>query len=293
MLLAAPAILALPRIAQAAGSGVLRVAYAGSMGVVMDRVLGPAFTKQTGAQFQGIGQGAYGLARLLAAGTLQADVFVSVTAGPIRVLQHAKKVGSAVPVASTEMVIAYSKTSRFAGALAAGPWWKVLEQPGFRFGRTDPHTDPQGRNIIFTMRLAERYYHQPGFSHRVLGSVTNPAQIFTEPSLLSRLDAGQLDASSGYRSATVLRGLSMVTLPPEINLGDPSMDSAWYSKVGLTLDGKTSHPEPLVFYAAVLNNAANPQAARQFVALMTGHAGQQAFESHGYSPARGGALSAA
>jgi molybdate/tungstate transport system substrate-binding protein len=45
----------------AQAAGVFRVAYAGSMGVVMDRFVGPAFAKANDVEFQGIGQGAYGL----------------------------------------------------------------------------------------------------------------------------------------------------------------------------------------------------------------------------------------
>src|SRR5262249_24159588 len=63
---------------------VIRVAYAGSMGVVMDRFIGPAFAKATNVEFQGIGQGSYALARQLEARLLQADVFVPITAAPIQ-----------------------------------------------------------------------------------------------------------------------------------------------------------------------------------------------------------------
>ncbi|MFG1480075.1 substrate-binding domain-containing protein [Xanthobacter sp. V4C-4] len=128
----------------------VRVAYAGSMGVVMDRAIGPAFTAQTGAPVQGIGQGAYGLARLVAGGQIQADVFVSITPGPIEILRAAGLVDGAVPVASTAMVIVYNASGPNAAAFEAAragqaEWWKVLENPAVKFGRTDPATDPQAR----------------------------------------------------------------------------------------------------------------------------------------------------
>ena len=44
----------------------LHVAYAGSMGAVMDMHLGPAFAKTHHVTYQGEGQGAYGLAHLIA-----------------------------------------------------------------------------------------------------------------------------------------------------------------------------------------------------------------------------------
>ena len=61
------------------------------------------------------------------------------------------------------------------------------------------------RAIIFTMLLAQSFCNQPGLAARILGDYQNPQQIFAEPSLLSRLEAGQLDAASGYLSATSSR----------------------------------------------------------------------------------------
>lgn len=275
----------------------IRVAYAGSMGVVMDRVLGPAFEKAHDVQFQGVGMGAYALARLLAAKQQQADVFVSITPGPINVVQKAGLLGEGVPVASTQMVITYSPKSRFASqfeAAAAGrtPWWQVLKSPGLRFGRTDPATDPQGQNIIFTMLLAERYYNQPDLVSTILGSYQNPTQIFTEPSLLTRLEAAQIDAASGYQSATISHHLPYVPLPDEINLSNPDKVNGWYSKVEFTItlpSGKetTLQTQPLVFYAGVLRNAQNPELGRKFVEFLLSPEGQKLFRDAGYAEPKG------
>ncbi|MFH3479307.1 extracellular solute-binding protein [Xanthobacter variabilis] len=278
----------------------VRVAYAGSMGVVMDRALGPAFTAQSGAPFQGIGQGAYGLARLIAGGQIQADVFVSITPGPVEILRKAGLVDGAVPVASTAMVIVYNEKSAFAADFQAAregktPWWKVLEKPGVKFGRTDPATDPQGRNIIFTFLLAQRYYNQPDLMQKVLGGVFNDQQIFAEGSALTRLEAGQVDASSGYQSAAASAKLPFITLPDEINLSNPALSAEWYDKVSFELPGKDGKPEvvkpqPMVFYAAVLKNAPNPQAGAAFLKFMTTPEGQKMFQEAGYGPPKGGKI---
>ena len=214
----------------AQAAGVFRVAYAGSMGVVMDRFIGPAFAKANDVEFQGIAQGAYGLARQLEGRLLQADVFVAITPGPIDILKKAGMIGPAVPVGSTQMVIAYSPNSKFvpdfeAAAQGKKNWHEVLQNPGLHFGRTDPATDPQGQNIIFTMLLAQNFYKQPGLADKILGGYQNPQQIFTEPSLLSRLEAGQIDASSGYLSAVHSHHLPYIKLPDEINLSNPEMEA--------------------------------------------------------------------
>lgn len=285
--------------AQAAES--IRVTYAGSMGVVMDKALGPAFAKANGAQYQGQGEGAYGVARLLASRKIVADVFVSITPGPMRILKQAGLIDQAVPVASTRMVIAYNPRSAFAKALAtssaggASPWWKVLQSPGLRFGRTDPAIDPQGQNIIFAMMLAQRYYHQPDLASRILGDTENPQEVFADGGLLTRLEAGQVDASSGYESAVISAGLPYIALPDEVNLSNPAYGKSWYDTVSFGMRDasgqvKTFQPQPLVFYAAILSNAPDPVEARQFVDFMLGDTGQALFKRNGYGPPKGDPL---
>ena len=279
---------------------VFRVAYAGSMGAVMDRVIGPAFAKANGVEFQGIGQGAYGLARQLEGRLIQADVFVPITPGPVDIVKKAGMIGPAVPVASTQMVIAYSPKSKFvpefeAAAQGKKPWYDVLQTTGLRFGRTDPATDPQGQNIIFTMLLAQNFYKLPGLADRILGGYQNPQQIFTEASLLSRLEAGQIDASSGYLSAATSHHLPFIRLPDEINLSNPEMEAQWYKNVQFSVklpSGKeaTLNTQPLVFYAAVLKDSKQPALAEKFVQFLQSPEGQKLFRDNGYSPPKGGPI---
>lgn len=278
----------------------INVTYAGSMGVVMDKYLGPTFAQQHKLNYQGQGQGAYGMANLLASKKVVADVFVSITPGPIDVLKKAGLVDTSIPVASTRMVIAYNPKGKYAqqfeaikdNKAGAEPWWKVLQTPGLHFGRTDPATDPQGQNIIFTMLLAEKYYHQPGLTKKVLGETTNPQQVLAEGGLLTRLEAGQVDAASGYESATRSAKLPYIVLPDEINLSNPDMSAQWYDTVSFTIKDsagkeKTLHTQPLVFYAAVLKNAPNPKAAKEFIAFMKSTEGQKIFQENGYDKPKG------
>ncbi|OBS08616.1 extracellular solute-binding protein [Acidihalobacter prosperus] len=278
----------------------LTVAYAGSMGVVMDRHISPAFEHAREAQVRGIGQGAWALARLIAAGRLRPDVFVSVTPGPMRLLIEKGLVRRAIPVASTQMAIAYSPKSRFAAAFARAakgdiPWYQVLESPGLRLGRTDPATDPQGRNVILSFQLAARYYHRPALVQRILGPLRNPRQIFTEASLLSRLESGQIDAVVGYLSAMRSHHLPYISLPDQINLGEPAYQHDGYDRAGFRIDtgGKSVEvkPQPLVFYAAVLDKARHPDLARAFVNFLRSRPAQALFRETGYSPPSGKPLS--
>ncbi len=267
---AAALLLLTARIGGADSLTPLEVAYAGSMGSMMDGGVRAAIAKALGAELRGRAQGSTGLANLIVAGSIRPDVFVAVTPEPMRIVLAAGKATRADPIARTEMVIAYSAQSKYAAALgkAAGagapPWWMILQRPGFRFGRTDPNTDPLGLNAIFMMRLASIYYGQADLEENILGAPINPRQIFQEPELMARLQAGQLDAAAAYKTQPATLGLPFIELPAEINLGHATMMEE-YRRASVTLNRKVRRPSPLVFYAAVLNDAPHPALAKRFV----------------------------
>ncbi|HTV47947.1 MAG TPA: extracellular solute-binding protein [Phycisphaerae bacterium] len=271
----------------------LVVAYAGSMGPLMDQYIGPNFARLHDVEYQGIGNGSFALARMIAAGQINPDVFVSVTPGPIRLLQKVGLVQNAVVFASTRMVLAWSPNSplapKFAAAKAGGvAWYNILASDGVHFGRTDPLTDPQGRATVLCLMLADQYYHQPDLASRILGPVENPAQIFSEPSLMFRLRAGQLDACVTYESSACASEIPFMPLPAEINLGDPRFEKQYTSVVMQVkdADGVMQHfqAEPLIFYSAVLKNARDPELGAAFSEYLNSSVVVPWLQTCGYTP---------
>jgi molybdate/tungstate transport system substrate-binding protein len=268
---------------------VLNVAYAGSMGSLMNGPVKKAAAQALKLDIHGQAQGANALAQLIVGGSISPDVFISVTPSPMLTVLHAGKATVARPIAHTEMVIAYSPKSRFASRLDAaakgnGNWWQVLEEPGFRFGRSDPSADPQGRNIIFTMMLAAQQYHQPDLVEKILGPAINPQQINMEASTQARLQSGELDAASAYRIQPGPFNLPYISLPKEINLSGENVHLD-HPDVGLTVGGKTYFPEPLIYYAAALKDAHNAKGAAAFLEWITGSEAQAIFRQYQYDPA--------
>jgi molybdate/tungstate transport system substrate-binding protein len=141
----------------------LQVAYAASMGSMMDGGVKPAIAKSLGAELQGRAQGSTGLANLIVAGSIRPDVSIPVTPGPMRAVLKVDNEEKAIPIARTEMVIAYSPKSQFAsdfaksGQAGAKPWWQILETP-VRFGRTDPEYRSPG---------TEHHIHDAACGHLV------------------------------------------------------------------------------------------------------------------------------
>jgi molybdate/tungstate transport system substrate-binding protein len=260
---------AFPATLLAAELPALDVAYAGSMGSLMEGPLKKAVERALKLELHGRSQGANALAQLIVSGSIRPDVFIPITPGPMLTVLRSGKAEVAQPIARTEMVIAYSPKSRFApqlDAAAAGKakWWEILQQPGFRFGRSDPAIDPQGRNIIFAMMLAAKEYKQTDLVERILGPTINRQQINMEASVQARMQSGELDAASAYKIQPGPFNLPYIALPNEINLSGRNVH-AEHPDISLSIAGKTYFPEPLVFYAAVLKEAGNPGGAAAFL----------------------------
>src|SRR5262249_45011594 len=170
-----------------------------------------------------------------------------------------------------------------AAANGKGNWWEILQEPGLRFGRTDPVTDPQGRNIIFTMMLAAKMYKQADLVEKTLGAAINEKQIFTEPTVQARLQSGELDASSAYKIQPGPFHLPWINLPSEINLSGQNVH-ADHPDVTLNVGGKTYTPEPLIYYAGVLKDAPNARGAAAFAEWLKGGEAQAIFKRFYYDP---------
>lgn len=272
----------------AADLAVLDVAYAGSMGSMMEGPVKASVAQSLKLDMRGRGQGSSALAQLIVGGSIRPDVFLPVTPGPMITVLHAGKADAAQPIAHTEMVIAYSPKSRFAAKLEAagkgkGNWWEILQERGLRFGRTDPVGDPQGRNIIFTMMIAAKVYKQPDLVEKILGPAINEKQIFSEPTVQARLQSGELDAASAYKIQPGPFNLPYINLPKEINLSGQNVHSE-HADITLTVGGKTYNPEPLIYYAAVLKDSPNSNGAAAFAEWLKGDEAQAIFRRFYYDP---------
>jgi len=277
-----------------APAGPVRVAYAASLAYLNEKIVGPAFSQATGLQFAGTPGPSDGLSQEIDAKEITPDVFESVGGKSIEALEP-KFTSWYVQFATTSIVLAYNPQSKYASqfkAIASGKepvknLFSILEKPGFKLGRTDPNTDPQGRAFIFMLQLAQQYYHLPKDTvSKIIGSDISSAhspQIYEEVSLDSHLQSGQLDAASAYLSQAKQLHLSYITLPAAINLGDSAF-KAQYAKASITIttkDGKTDKTgAPLSIDITVINKSA---AGTRFAAYILSKAGLALHKQGGYT----------
>ena len=185
------------------------------------------------------------------------------------------------------MVIAYSPTSHFHLDLDKAkkgeiPWYQVLSEPGFKFGRTDPELDPKGYYTVITAKLANIYYNDQNIKQRILGQDRNPKQVFPEETLATTLETGQLDAIAAYKHEAIAKGLSYITLPSQINLANPTY-SDLYKKASYTFGtGQTVYGEPIYFSLTIPQaTVSNLAGAVSFVTFLLSSEGERILQSQG------------
>jgi len=235
--------------ASAKPTGTANVAYASSLQFLNEKVVSPAFTSAEGYKFSGRGASSGDLEADIAGGEISPNVFESVGGDNITPLEP-KYTKWYVQYAGTSMVVAYNPSGPHASefkAIADGSkpvcslFSSALQTPGLKLGRTDPNVDPQGRDFIFMLELAQSYCHLPADTvAKILGTsdfgTASSSQIYAESSLDATLQSGQLDAASAFITQAVELHLSYIKLPDAISLASFA-DAAAYKKATVTIKG--------------------------------------------------------
>jgi molybdate/tungstate transport system substrate-binding protein len=273
-------------------SGTANVAYASSLEYINEKVVGPAFTSVTGAQYSGRGAASGTLEQEIAAGEITPNVLEVVGADNVTPLEP-KYTKWYVAYAGTKMVLAYNPKSKYAsqfkayadGSKPLSGLFTLLQTPGLKLGRTDPNTDPQGRNFIYMLELAQNYYHLPSdTAAKILGTTdfgtANSTQIYAESALDSTLQSGQLDAASAYINQAVQLHLAYIPLPDPINLGNAAY-ATQYKTASVTIKEGTKHGSPQVIDITIIGTPT--PAAEAFVAYQLSSAGLDLYKAGGFT----------
>ncbi len=186
--------------------------------------------------------------------------------------------------AGNEMALLYTAQSRGARHINTSNWYRILLQPGVRYGHSDPARDPEGYWTLIVWKLAERYYKRPGLAAQ-LNAHCPPANIRPSDSeLVALLQSGELDYYFGFRSEARLGGFRYVELPPEINLGAMKYAKS-YSQASVDV-GPDAKPiringAPVAYGVTLASHPQNRAGALALMRLMLGAAGRHLAEQSG------------
>ncbi len=185
------------------------------------------------------------------------------------------------------MVLIYSDQSIGAKEITTENWWQVLLRPGVRVGRSDFHVDPSGYRALMAMQLAERFYHQPGLTDKLVAAAPDQYMRHSESDLGALVAAGELDYGWTYESLARAHQLKFVRLPPELDLSAPRL-SDWYAQASVRIPGApgqdslTLKGEPIVFAATVPTDAPHRAAGEAFIRFLLGQDGRAILDRSGF-----------
>lgn len=235
------------------GSGTVNVLYAGSLVVLMEKQLGPAYEKATGYTFAGFSAGSTALAAQIKGKVRKADVFISASTKADDQLMGAKNddwVKWYITFATSPLVLGYNPKSKFVSRIKAGPWYDVITQSGFRIGTTDPKADPKGKLGLDALLDAGKKHP------KLLDLAKNEKIIFPEETLVADLQSGQLDAGFFYSSEAKIAGIPTVAL--------------------------TGQQLKATYTVSVVKGAPNQAGAEAFVAYLLGPASRATLTKDGF-----------
>lgn len=245
---------------QPAITGKVNMSYAGSLVGAMTNDILPQFKKKTGIEVVGYPGGSVALANQIKEKLRQADIFLSAVPSVNSMLEgnaNGNILSWYSDLASSPLVIGYNPKSKLGSELTTSNWYKVMQTPGFRLGRTDPKLDPKGVLTENLVRAEAKKVGDSSLFAKLLGGAENSSQIFPEETLVGRLESGQLDAGFFYENEAKLAKIPFINTG--INLGAN-------------------------FTISILNNAKNPSGAIAFVNYLYSKQGQKELKSVGLIP---------
>jgi len=204
--------------------------------------------------------------------------------------------------ARNELVLCYTKNSRYSKSISNRNWYKILMKDDVKWGFSNPNLDPCGYRAVMCIMLSEYYYKKPitkmllkkylpfNFIRKddliiaeIPGSFTpKGGKIFIRPKevdLLGLLESGVIDYAIEYLSVAKQHQLKFLRFPSEINLGHLELKT-YYSKVVVVLgNGRMIKGKPIVYGIAMLKNSLHPKEAKLFEEFVTGKTGANIIRS--------------
>jgi len=198
--------------------------------------------------------------------------------------------------ATTEIVLAGHRSSKYRAEINPQNWFDILLRPDVSYGIADPSQDPCGYYTRLLWKLAERHYFTSRGKNRPLARqlVQNCPKAHIARDALSliseHLNLARVDYAFVYRVHAIDQKLPFTPLPREINLGNPALADQ-YAKVQALVPNYRGGTETMTgtliaFGITIPTDAPNPEDARKFVRFVLSSQGQEILKRSGFEPLR-------
>lgn len=247
----------------------LTIFHAGSLSMPMKAIADSFISENPGVTIRLEAAGSVECARKITELKREADIMASADYKIIDNLLIPDYAEWNVLFAGNELSLVFTNRSRYADEINDNNWYEILQRPDVHYGRSDPDADPCGYRTILTLRLAQKYYNESNIAESILqkdNRFIRPKEV----DLIALLETGAIDYIFLYRSVAVQHGLNFLSLPCEINLGNPQhADFYLNSKVVIRgsspVDSLEIQGEPMVYGITIPKNAPNRELAKRFI----------------------------
>jgi molybdate/tungstate transport system substrate-binding protein len=267
-------------------SGELRIIHAGSMSVPVKLITKDFMKKYPNVKILTEAWGSKAGARRITDLNQDCDIYISADYKIIDELLIPEYSDWNIKFAGNEMAIVYTDKSKHSDIIDQDNWFEILFYEDVIFARSDPDSDPCGYRAIIVADLAEMHYKLPGFKTKILTSHLNYIRP-KETDLIAFLEQGAVDYIFLYRSVAEQHNLKYITLPDEINLRNPNLDSL-YLKGSVEVNGNipgeiiTEYGEAMVYGITIPKIAKNEETAIEFLKFFLDYeTGQKIIEAQG------------
>ena len=204
-----------------------------------------------------------------------------------------------IQFSTNEMVIAYTKKSKYAKEITEKNWTDILLKEDVKIAHTNPNLDPCGYRSIFVTKLAEKFYNIPDFYNKLLGygefykngsEKKNKIIIKdSESELLELMKKNKYDYLFIYKSVAIQHKLEYLCLPKEISLIDNENEN-FYKTVSFKVEGKeeglyiSKNAESMIYAITIIQNdilGEVKKAAIKFVNYVLSKEGQAIMHKNG------------
>ncbi|MBS1263684.1 MAG: Molybdate/tungstate-binding protein WtpA [Methanonatronarchaeales archaeon] len=243
--------------------GRVSVLSAGSLSVLLEDEIGPAFESDTGIEYRGEYHGSRAVMRMVEGGSKRPDVVVSADAGLLRDRLYPGHAEWDVVFASSPVGITYNPETEVGKRLSSGePWYEVFRETDSKIAMSDPDLDPLGYRTVQMFQLAQGYYGEPGLAEDLARNLVVDPE---EAHMLASVETGERVAAVCYGNMATDHGLPFLDLPDEIDFSDPTFAERYASSSYETGDGDVVRGSTVLYSVTVPSDAENPEAGKRFV----------------------------
>lgn len=235
------------------------------------------------------GAGSYTAAREIGQGD-PANAFISVALESYNQSYLGQRYsGWAVAFASDQLVLAYSNSTgnsvvnsianQFSSALSSnnttlfGDAYSNLTSGKVKVGISDPSSDPAGLRGWISLEIAGKLYGGGNLSYFTARIAANSGSVNSSSAaqLVSPLVTGQIQFLFIYKSAAISKGLDYISLPSQVNFGDPALSSYYSNFTYSTISGVAHGSIIMLYITALSGNGAIAGDTLNFVSYTLNH----------------------